>query len=118
MRNSWKFFWIVSSILVIASLWQLVQRMDLLLLLVLGGALIYMGSKRRHKRLWQIIGGLFVLNGLLNTSSVVFLLLFVVIFLGLKGFELTQAAFFTKQWFGKKKSKLLRRCHRLHIIKQ
>ncbi|EOT47056.1 MULTISPECIES: cell wall-active antibiotics response protein LiaF [Enterococcus] len=107
MKNSWKFFWIVSSILVIASLWQLVQRIDLLMLLVLGSFIVYFGSKRKHKRMWQIIGGLLVLNGLINTSSVVFLMIFVVIFLGLKGFELTQAAFFTKQWFGKKEIKII-----------
>lgn len=102
MKNSWKFFWIILFILAILSLWQLVQRPDLLILLLSGSALVYFGTKRKHKRIWQIIGCLLILNGVFNTTALVSLVIFVVIFLGLKGVELTKATFFTKQWFGKK----------------
>ena len=93
MKSPWRFFLVVEALLFLYALWQIFNSPPLLLLLIFGVLCLYATSrtKKRGRRtnFWLIVGGLAVFISLLNNPAVWLMLVFGVLFVGLKGVELT-----------------------------
>ncbi len=110
MKSPWRFFLVVEALLFLYALWQIFNSPPLLLLLIFGVLCLYATSrtKKRGRRtnFWLIVGGLAVFISLLNNPAVWLMLVFGVLFVGLKGVELTGIDL-TKNTFWKKKQMVM-----------
>lgn len=106
MKSPWRFFFVIEALLLLFAVWQIVSSPPLVFLLIIGTLSIYLGLKRKRKpsskNLLLIIGGLSVFISLLNSPALWLALIFVILFIGLKGVEvsgidLTKNAFWRKK---------------------
>ena len=95
MKRAVRFFFVVESLLLLLVVWQLIDNPLLLAAVLCGGFLVYRstrpGKKRRlnRRRNIQFFLGIFlILLGLLYNSAVWILMVFTVLFIGLKGVEI------------------------------
>lgn len=104
MKNPWRFFFIVEGILFLAALWQLSHNWPLLILLILGITLVYLGNKKKSKShtFETIVGCLMILVSLINNIAIWIMALFAILFIGLKGAELSGLSFLNASFWKKK----------------
>ncbi|MFC4771162.1 cell wall-active antibiotics response protein LiaF [Enterococcus hermanniensis] len=89
MKNPWRFFFVVEALLAIFLLWQLSSNPAMLIMLLFGGLNIYFALRKQERRKFQLIlGSVIVIICLVNSPATWLMLVFAVLFLGLKGFEL------------------------------
>lgn len=96
MKKPGRFFFVVESLLLLLIIWQLIDS-PLLLTSVIGGVfLIYMAlhshRRRQNKRRNNVplfLGIFLILIGLLYNSGVWIMLIFTILFVGLKGVEIS-----------------------------
>ncbi|OJG45064.1 hypothetical protein RV04_GL002378 [Enterococcus hermanniensis] len=79
----------VEALLAIFLLWQLSSNPAMLIMLLFGGLNIYFALRKQERRKFQLIlGSVIVIICLVNSPATWLMLVFAVLFLGLKGFEL------------------------------
>lgn len=106
MNNPWRFFIVVEALLLLFAIWQILSNPPLLMLLLFGIFSIYVVTTRKQKTNFYnfllIIGCLAIFISLLNSPALWIMLIFAILFIGLKGFEvsgidLTKNAFWRKK---------------------
>lgn len=106
MNNPWRFFIVVEALLFLFAIWQILSNPPLLMLLLFGIFSIYVVTTRKQKTNFYnfllIIGCLAIFISLLNSPALWIMLIFAILFIGLKGFEvsgidLTKNAFWRKK---------------------
>ena len=109
MKNPWRFFWIGEALLFLLAVWQIINNPPLLILLGLGILSVYASFRRpngKRKNFTLIAGGLMILISLLNSVALWLMLVFGVLFIGLKGAEISGFNF-SKHSFWKKKQMIM-----------
>ena len=90
MKNPWRFFFVGEALLLLWAVWQIVSSPQLLILLGFGLLCLYMGFKRRKRNgVWFIIGGVSVFLSLVSSPALWLMLVFGIVFVGLKGIEVS-----------------------------
>lgn len=126
MNNPWRFFIVVEALLFIFAIWQIISNPPLLILLIIGVFFLYTAYKRKRKtnanNFLLVIGCLAIFISLLNSPALWIMVVFAVIFIGLKGFEISGIDL-TKNAFWRKKQMIIvetdqPRSHRQEKIKQ
>lgn len=104
MKSPWRFFFVVEGILLLGALWQLSHNWPLVILLFLGISSIYLGNKKKNGNhsFLTIVGGLMICVSLLNNIAVWLMALFAILFIGLKGAELSGLSFMNTSLWNKK----------------
>src|SRR5699024_11418687 len=106
MNSSCRFFIIVETLLLLFAIWQIVNNVALLLLVLFGILNIYLALKKHPRSGFQnfqlIMGGLIIFFSLVNSPALWMMAVFAVLFIGLKGVEisgidLTKNAFWRKK---------------------
>lgn len=97
MKNPWRFFIVIEAFLFIVALWQIVHSPGLAVLLVLGIILTSYAAKKVPRKNFNnflmVVGIIFILIGLLNSPAIWIMLLFAILFIGLKGVEIAGVDF-------------------------
>lgn len=97
MKNPWRFFIVIEALLFIVALWQIVHSPGLAVLLVLGIILTSYAAKKFPRKNFNnflmVVGIIFILIGLLNSPAIWVMLLFAILFIGLKGVEIAGVDF-------------------------
>ncbi|MGM0123803.1 hypothetical protein IGI37_001177 [Enterococcus sp. AZ194] len=111
MNNPWRLFLVGEALLFLLALWQIMSNPPLLILLFFGIfniALVIRKKKRRtHFNNFQLVlGGVIVFIGLLSSSAMWMMLVLAVVFIGLKGVELSGIDL-TKNTFWRKKQMIM-----------
>lgn len=92
MNNPWRFFIVVEALLFILALWQIIHNPGLAVLLVIGILVVVYASRKINKSHFNnfqlVLGIIFIIIGAMNSSAVWFMLIFAVLFIGLKGVEI------------------------------
>lgn len=95
--SAWRFFFIVNILLLIFSIWQIVEDEGLTIILLLGTLSLFWHYLRRKKGkstnflLW--IGLVLIFISLINSYAFWMMLVFIVLFIGIKGFEIIDLDF-------------------------
>ncbi|MHC5268048.1 cell wall-active antibiotics response protein LiaF [Enterococcus sp. LJL98] len=93
MNKSWRFFIIVESLFLLLALWQLVNHFLIIIMLGIGALLIFVSQNNQRenhpKNVKLMLGLTIVFFSLLNIPAIWFMLVFGVLFIGLKGLELS-----------------------------
>ncbi|BAO06476.1 hypothetical protein EMQU_0919 [Enterococcus mundtii QU 25] len=106
MNSSWRFFIVVEALLLIFVVWQIVNNVELLLLVLFGIFNIYLALRKSPRSGFQnfqfVLGGLVIFFSLINSPALWIMAVFAVLFIGLKGVEisgidLTKNAFWRKK---------------------
>ena len=90
--SAWRFFFIVNILLLILSIWQIVEDSGLTVILILGTLSLFLLYLRRKKGkntnllLW--LGIVLIFISLINSYAFWLMLVFIVLFIGIKGFEI------------------------------
>lgn len=111
MSNSWKFFWIIEVLFLIATLWQISTDEGLLVATILGIVLLYFAQRKSPKTAFRnflfVFGFILLAVSLLSTVYMWVALVFAVLFFGLRGVELSGLSFFQAERNSKKKIKMI-----------
>ncbi|WP_071131766.1 cell wall-active antibiotics response protein LiaF [Enterococcus timonensis] len=100
MNSAWRFFIVVESLLALAMLWQVGHNTGLLILLFVGIFLIFFAARNTHNKrsrnflafLGLVCGGI----ALFNAWAFWGMLIFGIVFVGLKGVEISGVDLFNK----------------------
>lgn len=110
MKSPWRFFFVVEALLFLFAVWQILSNPPLLILLILGVVTIYFVSRRERKtnfnNFLMVTGGIAIFISLLNSPALWLMLIFAILFIGLKGVEITGVDF-TKNTFWRKKQMII-----------
>ncbi|MGM0215632.1 cell wall-active antibiotics response protein LiaF [Enterococcus sp. AZ109] len=94
MRSPWRFFIIIELLLAVFLLWQVSSNPPVLIMVVFGILNIYWGLRKNHRRKFQLIlGSLILIICLVNSPATWLMLIFAVLFIGLKGVEIAGVSF-------------------------
>lgn len=104
MKSPWRFFFIVEALLLLFAVWQIISSPQLLILLICGVLCISFGLKRSRKKssFWFVVGGVCIFISLVSSPALWLMLAFGILFVGLKGVEVSgidpsQNAFWKKK---------------------
>lgn len=93
MNKSWRFFIVIESLFLLLALWQITNHFLIVSMLGIGALLIFLSqSKYRQDKARNVklmLGLTIIFFSLLNIPAVWFMLVFAVLFIGLKGLELS-----------------------------
>lgn len=104
MSHTWRFFLIIEGLLLLFAAWQIFHQPLLSLFLLSGLCLCFLGYRTaKPKKTMQLLGALLTILALLNSSAIWLMLLFTILFIGVKGVELSGIQLFQKTNFQKKK---------------
>ena len=110
MNSSWRFFIVVEALLLLFAVWQIVNNVELLLLVLFGAFNIYLALRKYPRsgfRNFQlIIGSLIVFFSLVNSPALWLMAVFAILFIGLKGVEISGIDL-TKNTFWRKKQMIM-----------
>ncbi|MBF8807732.1 MAG: cell wall-active antibiotics response protein [Enterococcus lacertideformus] len=110
MNSSWRFFIVFEALLLLFAVWQIVNNVELLLLVLFGIFNIFLAlrkSPRSGFRNFQlIIGSLIVFFSLVNSPALWLMAVFAILFIGLKGVEISGIDL-TKNAFWRKKQMII-----------
>ncbi|MGC6769626.1 cell wall-active antibiotics response protein LiaF [Enterococcus sp. LJL128] len=91
MNNPWRFFIIVEALLFVCALWQVIHNTPLLILLILGVLSVVFSTRRPRRNNFNsfllIMGVILILIGVINSPAVWLMVVFAILFIGLKGVE-------------------------------
>ncbi|OTP09506.1 hypothetical protein A5844_002284 [Enterococcus sp. 10A9_DIV0425] len=106
MNSSWRFFIVVEALLLLFAIWQIVNNFGLLLLVAFGILNIYLSSRKSPRSGFQnfqlVLGGLIIFFSLVNSPALWAMIVFAILFIGLKGVEISGIDL-TKNTFWRKK---------------
>ncbi|KAF1297236.1 hypothetical protein BAU15_06725 [Enterococcus sp. JM4C] len=111
MNNPWRLFLVGEALLFLLALWQIMSNPPLLLLLFFGifniVLVVLKKKKRTHFNNFQLVfGGVIVFISLLSSSAMWMMLVLAIVFIGLKGVELSGIDL-TKNTFWRKKQMIM-----------
>lgn len=90
MKNPWRFFFVGEALLLLWAVYQIISSPQLIILLVFGILCLYIGLKRqKHNGFWYIIGGVSIFISLVSSPALWLMLIFAIVFVGLKGIEVS-----------------------------
>lgn len=93
MNKPWRFFLIVESLIALLVLLQLMQNIPVVIMIAIGCLLMYRGQKSRKTGKWSngpfLLGAMLVGFSILYLPAVWFMMVFAILFIGLKGFEVS-----------------------------
>ena len=116
MNSSWRFFIVVEALLLLFAVWQIVNNVELLLLVLFGALNIYLALRKYPRsgfRNFQlIIGSLIVFFSLVNSPALWLMAVFAILFIGLKGVEISGIDL-TKNTFWRKKQMIMVQTYQL-----
>lgn len=91
MKNSWRFFIVVEALLFLFGLWQILHNPGLAVLVVLGILSVCYAMKKQYRTNFNnfqlVLGIILILIGILNSPAFWLILVFAILFIGLKGVE-------------------------------
>lgn len=91
MKGSWRFFFVVEALLLLFGFWQIINNEELLLLLIFSVFCLWFASRRkpnsRFRTYLQVIGYLTLFLTLVFNPAIWAIVVFAVLFFGLKGIE-------------------------------
>ncbi len=91
LDKSWRFFLMLEGLLAVYLLWQLMDNLPFLILLLVGVFLLLIAQKRKEsaktKNLQYILSWFLIVFSLLSLPAVWFMLILAVLFISLKGLE-------------------------------
>ncbi|MCD5003366.1 cell wall-active antibiotics response protein [Enterococcus saccharolyticus] len=106
MKSPWRFFFVIEALLFLLAVWQIINNVALLILLGLGILNVLWAVRRKKytqlKNFQLIIGCLMILISLLNSPALWMMLVFGVLFVGLKGVEISGIDFSKYSFWNKK----------------
>lgn len=111
MNNPWRLFLVGEALLFLLALWQIMSNPALLILLFFGIFNIVLVVRKKKQRthfnnFQLVLGGLIVFISLLSSSAMWMMLVLAVVFIGLKGVELSGIDM-TKNTFWRKKQMIM-----------
>ncbi|MEY8446042.1 cell wall-active antibiotics response protein LiaF [Enterococcus ratti] len=110
MNSSWRFFIVVEALLLLFVFWQIMNNIGLLLLVLFGILNIYLALRKSPRSGFQnfqlIMGSMIIFFGLVNSPALWLMLLFAILFIGLKGVEVSGIKL-TKNVFWRKKQMIM-----------
>lgn len=126
MKNPWRFFLVVEALLLLFAIWQIVSNPPLLILFIFGIFCIYLAVKTKNKTKFRnfqmVIGCIAIFITLLNNPALWLMVIFAILFIGLKGVEISGVDL-TKNAFWRKKEMIIVETdepaqHQKKIVKQ
>ena len=110
MNSSWRFCIVVEALLLLFAIWQIVNNVELLLLVLFGIINIYFALRKKtrsgFKNFQLMIGSLIVFFSLVNSPALWLMAVFAILFVGLKGVEISGIDL-TKNTFWRKKQMIM-----------
>lgn len=110
MKSPWRFFFIVEALLLLFAVWQILSNPPLLFLLILGVTCLVLVNrserKSNFKNFLMVSSSIAILISLLNSPALWLMLIFAILFIGLKGVEITGIDL-TKNSFWRKKQMII-----------
>lgn len=92
MKSPWRFFFIVEALLLLFAVWQILSNPPLLFLLILGVTCLVLVNrserKSNFKNFLMVSSSIAILISLLNSPALWLMLIFAILFIGLKGVEI------------------------------
>jgi len=93
VRKPGRFFFVIESLLLLLVIWQTIHNPLLLILIASGAFFIYLTLRRKKKAKTSnfklFLGIILILLGLLSNPAVWLMLVFTILFIGLKGIEIS-----------------------------
>ncbi|MBL1228897.1 cell wall-active antibiotics response protein [Enterococcus sp. BWB1-3] len=94
MNNPWRSFILVEALLFVFALWQIIHNTPLLILLILGVLSVFFSARRRgHKsgliNFVLVTGIILIFISLINSPAVWLMVVFAILFIGLRGVEIS-----------------------------
>ncbi|MCF1686027.1 cell wall-active antibiotics response protein LiaF [Tetragenococcus halophilus] len=93
MRKPGRFFFVIESLLLLLVIWQTIHNPLLFILIASGIFFIYLALRRKKKAKTSnfklLLGIILILFGLLSNPAVWLMLVFTILFIGLKGIEIS-----------------------------
>jgi len=106
VRKPGRFFFVIESLLLLLVIWQTIQNPLLLFLIGAGIFFIYLALRRKRKmktgNFKLFLGIILILFGFLNNPAVWLMLVFTILFIGLKGIEISGIDFSNYAFWNKK----------------
>ncbi|GAA5422222.1 cell wall-active antibiotics response protein LiaF [Tetragenococcus halophilus] len=106
MRKPGRFFFVIESLLLLLVIWQTIHNSLLLILIASGAFFIYLALRRKKKAKTSnfklFLGIILILFGLLSNPAVWLMLVFTILFIGLKGIEISGVDFSNYAFWNKK----------------
>lgn len=97
MSNPWRFFITIELLLLLLAMWQFISNPSLLIGVIIGAVLIITCLRKKERSRFQnfllIVGLIFFLVSVMNSPAIWIMLVFAVVFIGLKGVEITGIEF-------------------------
>jgi len=110
MKSPWRFFFVVEALLLLFAIWQILSNPPLLFLLIMGILSLVLVQRRQRKsnftNFLMVSGLIAIFISLINSPALWLMLIFAILFIGLKGVELTGVDF-TKHSFWRKKQMII-----------
>jgi len=106
VRKPGRFFFVIESLLLLLVIWQTIHNPLLLILIVSGVFFIYLALRRKKRvktsNFKLFLGIVLILFGLLSNPAVWLMLVFTILFIGLKGIEISGIDFSNYAFWNKK----------------
>ena len=106
MRKPGRFFFVIESLLLLLVIWQTIHNPLLFILIASGFFFIYLALRRKKKAKTSnfklFLGIILILFGLLSNPAVWLMLVFTILFIGLKGIEISGIDFSNYTFWNKK----------------
>lgn len=106
VRKPGRFFFVIESLLLLLVIWQTIHNSLLLILIASGAFFIYLALRRKKKAKTSnfklFLGIILILFGLLSNPAVWLMLVFTILFIGLKGIEISGVDFSNYAFWNKK----------------
>ncbi|AYW50613.1 hypothetical protein C7H83_09145 [Tetragenococcus halophilus] len=106
MRKPGRFFFVIESLLLLLVIWQTIHNPLLLILIASGAFFIYLALRRKKKAKTSnfklFLGMILILFGVLSNPAVWLMLVFTILFIGLKGIEISGIDFSNYAFWNKK----------------
>lgn len=106
VRKPGRFFFVIESLLLLLVIWQTIHNPLLLILIASGAFFIYLALRRKKKAKTSnfklFLGIILILFGLLSNPAVWLMLVFTILFIGLKGIEISGVDFSNYAFWNKK----------------
>lgn len=116
MNNPWRFFIVVEAILFIFALWQILHNPGLAFLLVAGILSVLYVSKKVHRSNFNnfqlVLGIIFIVVSVINSSAIWIMLVFAVLFIGIKGVEISGVDITQRAPWRKKQMIMVETCNK------
>lgn len=100
MNSGWRFFMIVESLLLLGILWQFGNNIGLLVLFGAGLFLMFIsgrqGRRKNARNFWLLLGAILTLSALFNSWAFWVMMVVAILFIGLKGIEVSGVEPFAK----------------------